>query len=394
MNETHKSNAIASTASYLLVAAVAVRGVTEYPDVRNQLFLLLALLCLTIAGERLLPATRIRWRMAFVVSQVAIMIGLYLITPLGDYWAIVLLPACIIVMQMHRERIGWTYIGGFVISMSVMLAMGEGVADSLGYIIVYIAAYVFVGSYSLLLRRTQVEKEKSDRLLVRLREAHRQLGDWASRVEELTSVRERNRIARDLHDSATQTIFSMTLLARSTRMLIEQAPDKLPDQLERIENLAQTALGEMRSLIHELRPQDSDSGLVSLLSRYVNDLRQSDQFDVDYECIGSIPAFSEQDEQQIFSIVREALNNVVKHSKAIKVSVVIRSNIEETSIKVTDDGTGFDLNRQVREPGHMGLESMRERTTEIGGKLNIRSATGNGTTVELTIPYRGEKTDE
>ena len=260
--------------------------------------------------------------------------------------------------------------------------------------VVYIAAYLLVGSYSVLLRRTLLEKEKSDALLVRLREAHRQLGDWASRVEELTSIRERNRIARDLHDSATQTIFSMTLLARSTRMLLKQAPDKLPDQLERIENLAQTALGEMRSLIHELRPQPADSGLLGLLTRHVNELRQSSTFDVNFECSGSVSALSEKDQQQIFSIVREALNNVVKHSKAKKASVVIRSNKEETSIDITDDGAGFDLNRQVEEPGHMGLASMRERTTEIGGKLKIHSATGNGTTVELTVPYKGEKTDE
>ena len=103
-------------------------------------------------------------------------------------------------------------------------------------------------------------QHKRQALLVELQEANRQLSDYASQVEELSTIQERNRLARELHDSVSQTMFSIGLHSRSARILLERDPDRLRPQLEQLQTLAQNALAGMRSLIADLRPQDNEGG--------------------------------------------------------------------------------------------------------------------------------------
>ena len=131
------------------------------------------------------------------------------------------------------------------------------------------------GTFAIAAMRSEVDRQRSESLLVELEDTHRKLQEYAVQAEELAAVEERNRLARELHDSVTQTIFSMTLAAESSRILAERDPSKVDAELERLQDLAKGALAEMRALIHQLRPTSvNERGLILTLQDYVETVRR------------------------------------------------------------------------------------------------------------------------
>jgi signal transduction histidine kinase len=117
-----------------------------------------------------------------------------------------------------------------------------------------VASGVFLISYDFLYSRTQADQAESERLLANLQSAHQKLQGQAAQAEELAAARERNRLARELHDSVSQVIFSITLTSQSARLLLERDPARVPTEIARLQELTSSALGQLRSLIAELRP--------------------------------------------------------------------------------------------------------------------------------------------
>ena len=159
---TGKANSIALSVSYLLVLSVAVRAFIWFPEDLNVLLILHSMLLIAIAGERLLGAGRILWRTLILLAQMGIMIALFTVGTGSDFWAVILLPACIIVMQIHTTTVGWILIGVFGATMSAMQVIGQEWGDGFASAVLYLAAYAFVASYSLLLKSSQTQKARSD----------------------------------------------------------------------------------------------------------------------------------------------------------------------------------------------------------------------------------------
>ena len=148
------------------------------------------------------------------------------------------------------------------------------------------AVFLFAGSYVFLLKKAETSDRESRELLSKLTTAHGQLQIYASQAKELAVVEERNRLARELHDSVTQTIFSMTLASDSAKTQLEKDPDKVPDLLERLQNLAQGALAEMRSLIAQLRPKTAvEGGLVEALRRHIDERREHESLNIELNAV-------------------------------------------------------------------------------------------------------------
>lgn len=206
------------------------------------------------------------------------------------------------------------------------------------------------------------------------------------RIQELSVVEERNRLARDLHDSVTQTLFSAVLTARSASILLDRDPERAKAELGRVQQIAQGALEEMRAIVFELRPAELDAnGLVETLRKHADVLGRVYHVDVSVDVRGErrlAPAL----EKEIFRVAQEALNNAVKHSGAMRVSVDIAFEDGGVLLRVQDNGTGFDVSSPATQSLHLGLACMRERAEETGGRLEISSELGVGTTVSLEVP--------
>jgi two-component system, NarL family, sensor histidine kinase LiaS len=201
--------------------------------------------------------------------------------------------------------------------------------------------------------------------------------------EELAAVEERNRLARDLHDSIKQNVFAIALLTGAARTHL--TPDTLPAQtyLAEAEALAEQTRQELTALIRELRPARlADKGLAVVLREYAEDWSRRMGIAVDIHIQGE-RATGIDIEEALFRVAQEALANIAHHSGAIHVTIHLICDGAQVHMAVTDDGTGFDV-AHANGRG-VGLASMRERVAAYNGTLHVASSAG-ATTVEATIP--------
>ena len=195
---------------------------------------------------------------------------------------------------------------------------------------------------------------------------------------------ERQRLARELHDSVSQALFAIALGARTARAHLERNHEAARAPLDYVLQLAEAGLAEMRALIFELRPEALEQeGLVGALAKQTAALRARHGIAV-HEVLDAEPEVSIAVKEALFRIAQEALNNVAKHARASHVELRLTSTGEAHVIEIRDDGAGFDSGAQF--PGHLGLQSMRERALRLGGNVEIVSLAGKGTLVRAVIP--------
>jgi signal transduction histidine kinase len=226
----------------------------------------------------------------------------------------------------------------------------------------------------------------------------------ADSERQMAVFEERRRLARDLHDSVTQLLFSITLVAQSVGSAWRRSQAEGEARLQRLLELSQAALAEMRALLVELRPpersllqpppplpiplppsivQVQQEGLPAALRTHLTTIgREGLHIELDAAAYSAQPADLEE---TLFRVVQESLNNVVKHARASQVHIGLVTAGDHTRLTVHDNGIGFDPSAG-RQRGGMGLQGMRERTTAQGGELRIVSTPGQGTTVEMVLP--------
>jgi PAS domain S-box-containing protein len=209
-------------------------------------------------------------------------------------------------------------------------------------------------------------------------------------AQRLAVLEERQRLARELHDSVTQALYGIGLGAHTARNVLrdqlsaEQLRQELAEPLEYVLSLAEAALTEMRGLIFELRPDSLEKeGLVVALERQAETLQARHMLQVDLELCPEPPLPFEVREA-LYRIASEALNNIVRHARASKVLIRLDSCTETITLQVRDDGVGFDPDDRFL--GHLGLHSMRERAVQLGGRLEIDSSLDQGTCITVRIP--------
>lgn len=201
---------------------------------------------------------------------------------------------------------------------------------------------------------------------------------------ELTLVQERNRLARELHDSVTQTLFSMKLAAESANTLIDHDAEEARAQLGHMQDLARRASEEMRSLVFEVRPPELEiERLVPTLGKHIEVLHRVHAIDIVFQHRGDRVLLPAQ-EKEIFRIIQEALNNAIRHADASEILVELTLEDEKVHVAIGDDGAGFDPNAP-RAAGHLGLVSMSERAQALGAEFSISSTPGRGTVVALEL---------
>jgi PAS domain S-box-containing protein len=203
-------------------------------------------------------------------------------------------------------------------------------------------------------------------------------------AQDLAAIQERQRLARELHDSVSQALYGISLGAHTARTMLERDPGKVAEPLDYVLSLAEAGLAEMRALIFELRPETlATEGLVSALSKQVAAVQARHGIVVCTQFCEE-PDVSLKVKQELYRVAQEALHNTVKHSQASTVELRLAFNAEGILLEVNDNGLGFNVSESF--PGHLGLHSMRERVVLLGGKLQIESAPGQGTLVSAWIP--------
>jgi signal transduction histidine kinase len=220
------------------------------------------------------------------------------------------------------------------------------------------------------------------------RRAGRDLAE-SRRREGRRAVEERQRIARDLHDSVSQSLFSTTLHLRTAeRALARGGMDPegpVGQELDRAGQLTGGALAEMRALVFELRPGSlAEDGLVVALKLHAAAVSAREELAIAVHGPDERLPLTPAAEEQLYRIGQEALANVVKHAHATEAAIHVTTGGGAVAIAIRDDGWGFDA--AVGRAGGFGLRSMRARAADLGGKLEIASGPGRGTLVRVTVP--------
>ncbi|MEV7424002.1 GAF domain-containing sensor histidine kinase [Streptomyces sp. NPDC091212] len=206
------------------------------------------------------------------------------------------------------------------------------------------------------------------------------------RSRELTIVEERSRLAHELHDAVSQKLFSLRLTAQAAAALVDRDPARAKGELQQVAALAAEAADELRAAVVELRPAALDEdGLVATLRTQIQVLDRAHSARVTFDSSG-VRALPAAQEEALLRVAQEALHNALRHSGGERVDVTLARRGQGAVLSVTDNGAGFEP-RTVRRAGrHLGLVSMRDRASGVGGRLRVRSAPGRGTTIEMEVP--------
>ncbi|MGH9175944.1 MAG: histidine kinase [Vicinamibacterales bacterium] len=193
------------------------------------------------------------------------------------------------------------------------------------------------------------------------------------------AIEERQRLARELHDSVSQALYGIGLGARTARALVDRDPAQAAEPVDYVLQLAEAGLAEMRALIFELRPESLESeGLVQAIEKQVASLHARHRIVVDAKLCDE-PAIPLPIKETVYRIVQEGLQNVVKHARASRVDLRLECDEREIRFDIRDDGVGFDASADF--PGHLGLHSMRERAARFGGHVTVESTPGAGSRI-------------
>jgi signal transduction histidine kinase len=385
-----------------LFAASCLRSVLSLTGdalLTEVLLLLVAWLAL-LAGEAFVTP---RWPSFFplyMTAQTAIVVVLLLAgVDSGDFYAVLF---GVLSMQA-AQRLGWRsallWIALFAPLTALPLTFVHSVPEAIVFAAIYTVLNVFLGLFTLATRRAAEARARNRALTEELEAANGELAAYARRTERLAAAGERHRLARELHDSVTQTVFSMNLTAQSAALLLPRDRSAAVAQLDRLRELAQTALGEIRVVGFELAAAELDEdGLASALRRHLAERGLPDDLSVTLkvegrEATGRPPGsgppalLSPAEELCLFRVAQEALNNIVKHAQAREAAIRLRLS-PPCRLEIEDHGLGFQMDEGLGGGG-MGLRGMGERAAEVGWSFSLASAPGAGTRIVVEQPSEG-----
>jgi signal transduction histidine kinase len=374
------------TAGFLFTAAV-LRSVLSFAGEALLMASLLLLLAwaLLFALEAAVTPRRPSLFPLYLLAQAVILVVLLASTgDSGDFYAVLFGVLSMQAMQRLGWRTALLWIALFTPLIGLTLTLTYDVAQAVAFAANYTAVNVILAFFTLTTRRADQARARDLGLQRELAAANAEIEAYSRRLERLGASEERHRLARELHDSVTQTIFGMNLTAQSATLLLPRDPSAAAKQLDHVEELGRSALAEIGALKAELTVAELErAGLAAMLRRHVAERGLPSGLTVDVSVEGGSDDLPAAEELSLFRIAQEALNNVVKHAGAGHATV--RLNLAPPRrLEVEDDGRGFAIDGE-RGDG-MGLDSMRERATGIGWSFAVASAPGEGTRVVVEQP--------
>jgi len=265
----------------------------------------------------------------------------------------------------------WVVIYYAIVSSIVLITNG---LDGVYAAVFYLIAYVLCGFFGHTLQQAELARDRNQKLVDELKETQQKL-------RELAVVEERNRLARDLHDSVKQQVFAISMQLSAARTSLSNK-DKVYQSVAEAERLAQQVGAELTTLIRELRPPELEKkSLPDAIREHVEFWSRQNQIKAETNIDENIPV-DLQAEQALFRVLQEALANVARHSQASKVKVTLKSEGAQVTLVIEDNGIGFDSEKIIKG---VGLDSMQERLAAMNGKLEVSGQEDKGTRVTATV---------
>jgi signal transduction histidine kinase len=359
-------------AVYLTLAVLAVVSLLAFPGALVRgMSVALCLVFGLIYRYSYYAIRTLRQATIYFGVQTLVLTGLIMLARTSDVFGLLFFTLGIqaVLTWPTRMAIVWVVLFYLIDSGGALLYRGpEGIVNVLFNAAVFVLTFVFANS----LRQTEIARDQNQQLLEELRAAQRQ-------VQDLAVAEERNRLARELHDSVKQQVFASIMQLGAARALLERDPNAARLHLLEAEQLAQQSGAELSLLIHELRPIAlGEKGLAAAIQAYAADWSRQSKIATDVRVRGAV-ALAPAAEHALVRVTQEALANVARHSHASTVTLDLDLAVDAATLTITDNGCGFDAS--TTSPG-VGLDSMRERLEALGGRLLVNSKPGTGTTIK------------
>lgn len=371
-------------ATCLIYAAVLIRALGWSQDsapIPGPAWVLLVGFGVLLFSERPLTHARPWYPRLYILLQSGLVIAMLYSAPQVDIFPMLFFPLSFQAVQYFSAPIGFACIGLFSLAMGGMLWVGLEFEAGSVMLIFSSAANVLMGSLAWLIQRTERDRQENQRLFGELQEAYRELKDFAAQAEALAAVEERQRLVRELHDSLTQTLFSMNLAVQAAQLAAGQDASQVGGHLGRLQALSRHAAGEVQSLTGQFpAPAWLEEDLAAALGRLAAERQAREEgLQITLLVSGERP-LPQAVRVNLYHIVQEALNNSSKHAGACQVTIRLDLTRRPACLEIADSGCGFDPLHPARRDG-LGLESMAGRAREIGWELELASAPGQGTRI-------------
>ena len=362
-------------ATYVSMAAMSLLGISGLPSLPSQLMALGLVLSFGLLYHFVFRSERYqRTPNLYFGAQILILCLLFLLRSANEdafNFLFLILTIHIAVVSPARMAILWIAVGFGMLSLLILATVGLG---GLYAILFYSVTFVVCGFFGSTIQEVERERDHNQRLVEELQSAQQKLRD-------LAVIEERNRLARDLHDSIKQQVFAISMQLGAARALLDKENQAYGPVAE-AERLARQAGAELTTLIRELRPAGLESKtLAEALQEYVTAWSRQNGIAADLKIDHGVSLPLPGDET-LFRVTQEALANVARHSNARHVTVELANQDDEIVLRIEDDGVGFDLSQVERG---VGLDSMRERLETVGGHLNVSSGTSSGTRIVAAV---------
>jgi len=374
-------------ARYLIFAAVVARAIgwtQDSPPFSTAIWWLLAIYGVVMVSEP--PLTR-RWRSfpkIYLLVQTSLVFAMLYRAPILDFLPMLYLSLSYQAVQFFGLRIGLAWIGLYSLSTAAMLLAGLAWRPWIFMLLTNTGTNLFIGTLAYLMQRTERVRQENQRLFGELQQAYNRLKDQAAQAEALASAEERHRLVRELHDSLTQTLFSMNLAVQAAQLAAGQDPSQAAPHLRRLQSLSRSAAGEVRALTGTVtKPVSLDEGLPGALRRLASERQAQDGLQITLEIAGEeAPWLPENVTNHLYHITQEALNNVAKHAGVQQ--AVVRLDLLNCPpfLEIQDRGRGFSL-PEMTGSGGFGLGELAERAREMDWELVIDAVPGQGTRIRV-----------
>ena len=384
---------LASISAYLIIPAVGLPMLwTMFQRDEPTRWLasaMLAVFTLLFFFHERIPARLPTWgSYLYAACQTLLVTGLIFLPP-GQLMAVILffILSADVTMQFS-QRVSALWIALFsVITLITYVALGG--ADAIFAVPIYVAGYIFFSTFAQQTARAEQARAESDRLLGELRAAHRQLQDYALQSEELAVQQERNRLAREMHDTLGHRLTVSSVQLQAAERLIATDPDRAREMVGTVREQIREGLGELRRTVATLRaPVEADLALASALQRLTAGFQEATGITVHLDVPGELPDLPAGHRHALYRGAQEGLTNVQRHAAAADAWVALMRRNGAVLLSIRDNGMGLDASAGDT-PG-FGLHGLRERAAQLDGTLVVGRAPEGGTEIVMSLPLRQE----
>ena len=384
---TRRENIGFLVTSYVVLVAAGFVGLRFNPPATVTLRWVVVILLAAIAILQLLiprggsPAWKIH---LFLVVYGGLVAALMFLQPGWTMYPVLYITPITLAILSLPLRAGVYWIAVYTVVTAMSFAVGINLGEGLVALFLYGVLYAFIGAFAGALARADAARRESQALLEELQQAHRQLQEYALRAEEMAVVEERNRLAREMHDTLGHRLTVASVQLEGAQRLCPTDPERAATMVGTVRLQVREALNELRGTVATLRtPIEADLHLRSALKRLVDHYEQATGLTIHRVLPEELPELLDTHRLALYRAAQEALTNVQRHAGASQVWLMLNASNRAITLLVGDDGRGLTMRA---EQSGFGLRGLQERAAQLGGELYLEPRRGGGTQLSFRLP--------